>query len=161
LQNIALTQTEITLKAQARIKRMGLELADQPVEGMPPLPKQPSMITDDQLMELYAQFVRWADYLNGQLALAEIDENYCKGMVEKSEALAILSVKMAKTDTATALKAARDGDPTVIEKRSEFDQAHAYRKLLGVMFSNSERDAQFLSRELTRRLGIAAREYRT
>lgn len=53
----------------------------------------------------------------------------------------------------TVLKAQRDIEPAVVEQRQKIATAYAYRKLVGVLFTNAERDANLVSRELTRRTG--------
>lgn len=53
----------------------------------------------------------------------------------------------------TVLKAQRDLDPLVQELKQDIANRYAYRKLVGVLFTNVERDAALVSRELTRRTG--------
>lgn len=97
----------------------------------------------------------WAGYLSGQVATAEIDERAAEATLDTAEAVALVRSREdadAKA-LATILKAQRDLDPAVVEMRQEVANRYAYRKLVGVLFTNVERDAALVSRELTRRTG--------
>ena len=47
----------------------------------------------------------------------------------------------------------RPGERITVRLGETLDEAHAYAKLCRVLVENLERDSQFLSRELTRRVG--------
>jgi hypothetical protein len=117
-------------------------------------------------MELFAQLTAWAGFLSGQLAVAEIDERTAEAVLEAAEATALIR-GYAELDAsrevgprggvtevrATMVKAHRDLDPDVILQKQSIAERYAYRKLVGVLFTNVERDAALVSRELTRRTG--------
>lgn len=50
-------------------------------------------------------------------------------------------------------KAKRAQDADVVDRKQDVANRYAYRKLVGVLFTNAERDAALISRELTRRTG--------
>lgn len=54
-------------------------------------------------------------------------------------------------DRVTLQKARAASDPEIVEARQQFDEAYAYRKLVESIANSMERNAQMLSRELTRR----------
>lgn len=56
-------------------------------------------------------------------------------------------------DRVTVAKAERSLDPDVMEQKQEVANRYAYRKMIGVLFINTEREAALVSRELTRRTG--------
>ena len=56
-------------------------------------------------------------------------------------------------DRVTVAKAERSLDPDVLERKQEVANRYAYRKMIGVLFINTEREAALVSRELTRRTG--------
>lgn len=58
-----------------------------------------------------------------------------------------------KDDRVAVAKASRVLDPDVAEQKQEVANRYAYRKLVAVLFTNIERDAALVSRELTRRTG--------
>lgn len=100
------------------------------------------------------------------MAIAEIDERAAESTLETTQALSLLR-SYDKLDgerevgprggvtevRMTVLKAQREADPVVQELKQEVAARYAYRKLVGVMFTNVERDASLVSRELTRRTG--------
>ena len=104
-------------------------------------------------MELFARFTAWLDYLSGILGVAEVDEREAEKALAGQEAAVMLRRERVKGDTVTLAKAERDADPDVQERAEVVEQAYAYRKLLGVLYGNAERDLALVSRELTRRVG--------
>jgi hypothetical protein len=105
-------------------------------------------------MDLFARLTQWQDYLNGVLALAEIDERTLDALRVQARAHALIREwGGTKEDRVTISQAQRDVDPEVVAVTREFDGAHNYRKLVEVLYTNAERDASLVSRELTRRVG--------
>lgn len=105
-------------------------------------------------MELFATLTAWAGFLSGQLAVAEIDERAAESVLEAAEATALVrDWGGTKDDRVAVAKAQRSADPEVMERKQEVANRYAYRKLIGVLFTNVERDAALVSRELTRRTG--------
>lgn len=97
-----------------------------------------------------AQVTAWADFLNGQLALAEIDEQMVLTVLRKAESVIFLR-EVPKAKTATEAKAHRDLDSEVEKWGEDYRVAKAFRKLTGVLYEKCERSAALLSRELSRR----------
>lgn len=98
------------------------------------------------------ELTRWADFLGGRLALAEVHERGASYIVEVAEATAFVgSWRGLKDDRVTAAKAERTLDPDVAEARDALQVAYAKRKLYAAMFEAAQRDAAVVSRELTRR----------
>lgn len=130
---------------------------------MPTVPDALSELADAPLMELFAHLTSWAGFLSGQLACAEIDERSAEAVLEVAEATALLRGNAelhevgpmgGRIETkATLLKAHRDTTPEVLAQKQAISERYAYRKLVGVLFTNVERDAALVSRELTRRTG--------
>lgn len=102
-------------------------------------------------MQLFAEFTEWTNYVAGVLGVSEVDEREAEKSLDGVEAVTML--RLAPTGTMTMAKLERDRDPEVVEKRESVEAAHAYRKLLGVLYGNVERDLALVSRELTRRVG--------
>ena len=131
-----------------------LEIAPRPSEGMRPpnLPYDLAEQDDEYLIELFVTLTRWADYLAGQLTLAEIDADNAAHVHDVAEATALISAWGGKRDdSVTVAKAERTLDPVVEEQWDELHVAYARRKLLQTMFETSERRAKMVSRELSRR----------
>lgn len=167
-------------EAAAALEKQGLTLPAQPTDPIPSVPESVSELGDGPLMELFAALTAWAGFLSGQLAVAEIDERAAESALDELEALALIRSHREEKDERearlaeeaaveedkpprrraappapgmTVLKAHRDLDPAVVEQKQEIANRYAYRKLIGVLFTNVERDAALVSRELTRRTG--------
>lgn len=141
-------------EARRQIEEEGIDLPAQPSFESPRVPVSLPDMDDDDLMKLFVRLTRWADYLSGQLALAEIDEQSIAAVLRVAEATSLIRNWGGGRDDRVAIaKAERDTDPAVTEWSDKLQVAHARRKLLGVMFTNMERDAALVSRELTRRVG--------
>jgi hypothetical protein len=152
--NVAVETAEASAAAQAMLEKQGLALPLQPVDPIPPVPDSLSELGDGPLMELFAQLTAWAGFLGAQLAAAEIDERAAEAVLEAAEATAMVrDWGGTKDDRVAIAKAQRMNDPEVVERKQEVANRYAYRKLVGVLFINVERNAALVSRELTRRTG--------
>lgn len=127
---------------------------------MPLLPESLDDLPDHRLMDLYSEFVSWISYAKAELALAEVAEEEAESLVRYAESTSLIEQWSSDTkgDRVTVAKARRDASPDVIAKRNAHLEARAYRKLVETMFDRCDRSAQVLSRELSRRIGIASKE---
>lgn len=142
------------IEAQQALEKEGLVLASKPRYEAPRLPTNLSDLTDDVLMDLFVRYTRWADYANGQLALAMIEERAAEALLASAEATALVgNWGGGKDDSVNVAKAKRELDPEVIKMRDEHQVAYARRKIIESIFTNAERDSAVVSRELTRRVG--------
>lgn len=153
--NVALEMRKAAEEAEAALLKKGLYLPSKPAVEIPQLPTEGlAELSDDHLMDLFSLLTRWADFLAGQVALAEIDERAQDAVVETAEATAMLADWGGKRDDkVTIARATRTLDADVQEMRQEQATRYAYRKLTQVLFGNVERDATLVSRELSRRIG--------
>lgn len=154
LRNVAVETAEESAAALAKLQKQGLTLPERPELDIPRVPVELSELADGPLMELFAQLTAWAGFLSGQLAAAEIDERAAETVLEAAEATAMIrDWGGTKDDRVAVAKASRVLDPDVAEQKQQVSERYAYRKLVGVLFTNVERDAALVSRELTRRTG--------
>lgn len=152
--NVAVQTAEASSRAAAALAKQGLTLPEQPPDPLPKVPDSLSELGDGPLMELLAQLTAWAGFLGAQVAAAEIDERAAEEVQEAAEATALIrDWGGTKEERVTVAKAHRLVDPDVAEQRQKVLDQYAYRKLIGVLFTNVERDAFIVSRELTRRTG--------
>lgn len=152
--NVSLQAAVERIEAQARLEREGLELPRKPKGEVPQLPHELAELSDDLLMRLFSRLTRWADYLAVQVTLAEIDEGSAESILGHAKAVVLVrDWGGTKEDRVTVARAEQTLDPDVRNALSVYQQAHAYRKMIGVLYSNVERDAGTVSRELTRRVG--------
>lgn len=113
-------------------------------------------------MSLYGEFMAWVSYAKGELVKAEIAEDRSAHNLKVTESTIIVqqTTSAAKGDTVTLAKARRDVDENVLYAQDVYLETRAYRKLVEVVFEKCERGAQVLSRELSRRIGLAPKEAR-
>ena len=109
------------------------------------------MVPDRLLMELFSVYVIWNNYLDVVHVDAEVAEAQAETYVKVYEATSMTG--WDPKDKVTYARAERDADPEMVRLRRRFEEAKAYRKMLGVLCGNMERGAALLSRELTRRVG--------
>lgn len=142
----------VSKSALTKIQEQGLDLPAKPDSLLPGLPDSITDMSDTDLMESYSEFVAWSDYVTSQAAAAAVDERAAQSHVESLEARAMLKEWTGKSgDRVTLQKARAASDPEIVEARQQFDEAYAYRKLVESIANSMERNAQMLSRELTRR----------
>lgn len=135
---------------------------DRPKDSIPNLPENLDELTDSNLMNLYTEFMSWVSYTKSELVKTEIEEDRKAHLLKVTEARAIIdqTVEKVKGDTVTLAKARRDIDEFVLKAQDDYLEARALRKLTEAVFDRCERGAQVLSRELSRRIGLAPKEYK-
>ncbi len=125
------------------------------------LPTDLAELNDDALMEEAAIFTQWANYFASKVAVAEIDEAEAWAKLEKQKALQMIEGWTGARGDRVALAKA---EALVGEEAQAMVDAHAtakaYRKLIQTLYENADRGASLLSRELTRRIGLAGKEHR-
>lgn len=142
----------VSARAYASMREQGLDLPEKPVSSMPSLPDSLTDMSDIELMESYAEYVAWSDYLTGQVAAAAVDERAAQALLDTREAEIMLQEWTGKSGDRVALQKARaTSHPDIVASRKGLDEAYAYRKLVESLSVSMERNAQMLSRELTRR----------
>lgn len=137
-------------------------LPKRPADEVPELPKHLDDLGDDDLMDLYTEFMSWVSYAKAEMVNAEIAEEREANFLRVLEARVLIEQwgAEAKGDRVTIAKARRDIDSRVVSQQDEHRQARAYRKLVESVFDRCERGAQLLSRELSRRIGLHSKESR-
>lgn len=133
----------------------------RPGSSVPQIPLNLTDLHDKRIMEIFAKYVAWNNYLDVQRVTWEIEEATAETELKLLEAVSLASGwEGPKESRITVLRAERDMDPEIVAARSRFDHAKARRKMLAVLCANMERGAALLSRELTRRVGRAPVEGR-
>jgi hypothetical protein len=137
---------------------------DRPVapDAHPPeVPFDLGELTADEMMNLFAEFSAWAGYAAVKVAEAEAMEEDAEGDLKVAEARFIITETEGGEEKVTVARSRRDQDPEIVRLRKLLRQRRAVRKLLATYFSNYERSAAVLSRELTRRTGLSVYEGRS
>lgn len=138
------------------LREAHIEEPTRPEEEFPKLPPDLAALTYGQLMGLFAQFTRWADYLSTLVTYDEVKERFASAHVDKLEDLFMLANRPSKPASGelSLLKASMEADTDISAAREAYRVIYAHRKLMSNFFTTAERDAAALSRELTRRTDI-------
>ena len=122
----------------------------RPGEPIPDMPIEVGGMEDDELMELFNLFTAWADFLAVEtVRKSAVEERFEDNLTELKAEYILLG-----TNTVTG-RAQADSAPDVRDLRRRLRVAKNVRKLLEAKFTNCDRNAKALSRELTRRTTIA------
>lgn len=156
--NVTLEMGQASLEAKRKMDRQRIFLPRRPEDDFPELPEDPTELGDSELMRLFVQLTKWSEYLGAQLAVAEVDERYADASLEQVKAVKSLG---STSKTVSGAKAAAMADPDYQAAQQDYNERHAYRKLVHVSFINAERNSALLSRELTRRVNRTEREGRS
>lgn len=136
--------------ALAKVLDQGFKLPESPgKDDQPALPHNLEDMDDTALMEEFSLFTAWADYASAQVGLAVIKEREAELELEWQISLHYSDASPKKAVTLTKAEALQNTD--VYEARKEYEEAYAYRRVVSDLADRYERDANVLSRELTRR----------
>lgn len=143
--NGAFTHAERIARSQGFV-RPGL-----PSPHPPMVPLDLGELPPDEMMNLFAEFSAWAGYAAVRAAEAEAAEDDIEGDLKVAEAKFVIVSMEIDNEKITTARLRRDTDPEVVRLSKELRRRRAVRKLLNTYFTNYERSAAVLSRELTRR----------
>jgi hypothetical protein len=135
-------------KTVEAVTKQGFVLPTLDTEDQPMIPHDLDDLDDKMLMEEFALFTAWADYANAQVGLAVISEREAELEYDWQVSL---HMSDAPKKSVTVTKAEALQNPDVYAARKTLDEAYAYRRVVTDLAARYERDANVLSRELTRR----------
>lgn len=137
-------------------------LPTRPELEMPHLSGDIGDLSDGALMKLYNEHVQWANFMAVQVAKADIEEDDAEAALTTASAkYMILNAPTGRDDKVTIIRAQRDADPEVVALSQKVREAKAFRKMVTTIFTNLERSTAAISRELSRRIGLAPAQGRT
>lgn len=146
--------------AVEEFERWGLTQAVKPEDDFPQLPHDLGDLSDAMLMELFNEFTQWANYIAVRLTKAEIDEDDAEAQLKVAEAKYMV-VNTGRGEKVTVVRAERYTDPEVAVLSKEQLRCKAFRKMTATLMANTERSTFLLSRELSKRTGLAPANGRT
>jgi len=134
----------------------------KPEYAIPDIPQDLTILSDDDLMEMFSHAVAWQNFTASAAIEAEIREADYEYVLEKAESEAVVSAWTGTSnDRVSVAKAHRALDPQVNAVKESWLKSKASRKRAQVVRDNCERIVNLISRELTRRVGRDSTERRT
>lgn len=100
-------------------------------------------------MTLFSEYVSWENYLSTLVGEYESEEEVAESRKIVAEAVAM----SGSGGNVTTKRVNRDSDPAVIKARQAYTQARAMRHAYTIQRDSVSRTSQFISRELSRRIG--------
>lgn len=130
-------------------------------ESMPLLPDDLGELSDDALMELFNKLTQWCGYIATNVTMLEVAEDDAQARLKMSESMFIVRNVGPGEPGIMRAQRERDLDPEVMRLRNEVLYCHAKVKITSTLFENTERSIALISRELSRRIGLAPAQGRT
>jgi hypothetical protein len=131
---------------------LGFANETRPDGSMPTLPADVTELTDQTLMARFAALTEWTCYAAAQLAMAKGEQREGQAAVRAATALAMSKVTGERT--VSGRKAAAAADPDVREAEDQLDRDTNLVEALEMVHENAKSRAQFMSRELSRRIAM-------
>jgi hypothetical protein len=149
------------MEVKRQLQKQGFVLPPRPAFDIPKIPLALTDLADDQVIRLYVKLTRYQDHVHGQLVEAEIDEASAENIVEFAKARFLAeSWQGTSQDRVAVQKAQALTDNRVKELTENYEKARAKRKLYTVMLDSLARDANVVSREISRRIAMQPGERR-
>lgn len=101
---------------------------------------------------MFSEFVQWQNYIATEFAQCEVEEEGADRLVRRIDAESLFLANPEK-GTVKKTMAGIKLDTRVQKAYDDQLAAYAKRKMTQVLFTNCERSAALLSRELSRRIG--------
>src|SRR5262245_32710403 len=109
----------------------GVPLPGRPAKPVPEIPLNLTDLGADKLMELFAVYVAWGNFLDVQRVFAEVEEATAETELKALEATGIAGGWVdPKESRVTVLRAEAKLEPGYIEAQERFDSSKARRKVL-------------------------------
>ena len=122
----------------------------RPEYDIPEIPPNLTEISDADLMELFAQYVAWQNFIDQESVNIEIEETRAQSRRDIASARALAE---SEEKQVTRQKAAAVTDLQVELANNDWIIAKSSRKAIGIQRDALERLANLVSRELSRRIG--------
>lgn len=151
------TKTASAAMALDAVEAAGMYLPDKPKTEIPSLPPDVTVESDQGLMKVFREYVAWLDYVGTTLATFVNEATDAARYLERVKAQ---HLGTAVAETVTEAKAQAMLHPEVMNAQDDYDVADAKVETLKRMYEGLQKKSEFLSRELTRRMGRAPLENR-
>lgn len=129
---------------------------NEPHYDLPEIPDDPTLMSYQELMQQFSRAVTWCNYFATKMTKADIDEKIAEAHLKHQEKVHLLT---AEGRTVIEKKATGVESERLVRAEAEALRAWAERKAYEVAYDNQVRNAQFFSRELSRRQGDKANPF--
>lgn len=142
------------------LQSLGLTLPPKPKvhpddNGIPLLPDDLGELSDDELMDIFNRMTQWCNFVATQLVKVEIQEDDIDARLRVMESsYVVANVPVGERGLQRAQRELHT-DTEIIAMRDVQLQRRALRKMTATLFANTERSITLISRELSRRIGMA------
>jgi len=150
---IELQMSDASKRAIDKLKGQGLTLNEGYTYDAPALPDDVTSVDDDELMDLYAKYVAYLEFINLQMWCANTDKEDADKDMTVMKARKKLSMKAAGVAVAL-LDAEIEVDEEYREKADKFQELSNYHSLINIMSGKLSKDISFINREITRRVNL-------
>ena len=150
---IELQMSDASKRAIDKLKGQGLTLNEGYTYDPPSLPEDVTSVDDDELMDMYAKYVAYLEFINLQMWCANTDKEEAEKDMTVMKARKKLSMKASGVAVALI-----DSEIEVdLEYRAcadAFQELSNYHGLMNIMSGKLSKDISFINREITRRVNL-------
>jgi len=150
---IELQKSDASERALAKLKSQGLSVNEAYEYDPPALPKDVTGLTDEDLMDLYAKYVAYLEFINLQVWCALTDKSEAEKDMNLDRARKKLTMKAAGKAVAL-IDSEIEVDVEYRELADKFLELSNYHSLVLMISDRLSKDISFINREITRRVNI-------
>lgn len=150
---IELQLAEASKRAIDKLKGQGLTLNEGYSYDAPALPQDVTSVGDENLMDLYAKYVAYLEFINLQVWCANTDKAEAEKKMVLIKAKKKLTMK-ASGKAVSLLDAEIEVDDEYREAADSFQELSNYHSLIQIMSEKLSKDISFINREITRRVNV-------
>lgn len=150
---IELQMAEASKRAMEKLKDQGLSVNESYDYDAPNLPSDVTGLADEDVMDLYAKYVAYLEFINLQVWCAQTDKSEAEKEANLKKARKKLELKNSGKAVAM-IDAEIEVDPDYQESANKHQELVNYHGLLSIMSEKLSKDISFINREITRRVSI-------
>lgn len=150
---IELQMSDASKRAIDKLKGQGLTLNEGYTYDPPSLPEDVTSVDDDELMDMYAKYVAYLEFINLQMWCANTDKEEAEKDMTVMKARKKLSMKASGVAVAL-IDAEIEVDLEYRACADAFQELANYHGLMNIMSGKLSKDISFINREITRRVNL-------
>ena len=150
---IELQIAEASSRAISKLKGQGLTVNETFDYDSPNLPKDITSMSDEDVMDLYAKYVAYLEFINLQLWCAEVDKSEAEKDMNLNKARKKLELKSSGKAVAM-IDAEVEVDTDYRVALDKYQELSHYHGLINIISDKLSKDISFINREITRRVNI-------